>query len=270
MRDRSSIIVTYVLPALAVLIIPLLVALGQTYHTPVFEYLVIVYIVAIMGAMFAKVGLAFRKRMKEVHEYLKNVKTGALERLSSADLSKLIEKDTEYVRELVSIQKRQLRNVLITLGTFFAIFIIYSIFFSKYVATLFSGIKNTFWRTFLQTLTYFSIFVVAWFVMVRALKIHPMGAMVEIPYTPMRSLVIYRDAIILDEIYLLRAPIKAKKVVINERRKYIEIELEDDYAKQYQLRKIRLYVRSPKDLWNDVLSKMIQVTTGEKTTIIRD
>jgi len=255
---RSQTLITYVLPAASIVIIALLSALARTYNNPLFSILIFVYVGAFFGYFIGRAIWNFRKRLKEVHDYLKSVKTGALERLDSTDIAKLLERDTEYMKELTTIQKKQFRGLLLLLGLLFGFLILYTAFLGHYIHAAVSSIQNVFLRHFAESLLYLAIFFAAYILLIRFFRISP-RAITDIPYTPMRSLVIYKDAIILDDIYLLKAPILAKKVTIDDRRKFIEIELEDKYGEKVQLRKVRLYVKSPRELWEQVLSKIVKI-----------
>ncbi len=256
----SSILVTYVIPIISIVIISFLSALAAAYSNPIYNYIVIGYIVALFAVFIAQAGITFRRKIKEVREYLKNVKHGALERLSTQDLMKLVEKDSEYISEITKIQKKQFKNILVIFGVLMLLVLLYTTVLGRFISDMLSVVHNKFWRAFFETFTYFSILIVIYVVLMKYLRLTPSSHMViDIPYAPMRSLVIYRDAIILDDVYLLRAPIKAKRVVINERRRFVEMELEDDYSRKIGIRRVRLYVKSPKELWNDVLSKIVQV-----------
>ncbi len=271
----STILLTYVVPAVSIVVISFLSALAAAYNSPIYNYIIIGYIAALFIAFMAQAGLTFRKKMKEVQEYIKNVKHGAIERLATQDLMKLIEKDSEYISEITRIQKKQFKNILIVFGILMILVLLYMTVLGRFISMILSTISSKFWRAFLETFIYFSILIIIYIAMMRVLKLTPSSPgqmMIDIPYAPMRSLVIYKDAIILDDIYLLRAPIKAKKVIINEKRRFIEIELEEEYAKKVGVRKVRLYVKNPKELWNDCLSKIVQVIgeTQHVTTQVRE
>ncbi|NPA99911.1 MAG: DUF2208 domain-containing protein [Crenarchaeota archaeon] len=259
----STILLTYVVPAVSIVVISFLSALAAAYNSPIYNYIIIGYIAALFIAFMAQAGLTFRKKMREVKEYLKNVKHGAVERLATQDLMKLIEKDSEYISEITRIQKKQFKNILIVFGILMVLVLLYMTVLGRFISMILSTVSSKFWRAFLETFIYFSILIVIYIAMMRALKLTPSSPgqmMIDIPYAPMRSLVIYKDAIILDDIYLLKAPIKARKVIINEKRRFIEIELEEEYAKKVGIRRVRLYVKNPKELWNECLSKIVQVS----------
>ena len=262
----STILITYVVPIVSIVIISFLSALAVAYNNPVFNYIVIAYIIALFAIFIGQAGITFRRKMKEVREYIKNVKHGAIERLAAQDLMKLIEKDSEYISEITKIQKRQFKNILVVFGILMLLVLLYMTVLGKFISSMLSIIHDKFWRAFCETFTYFSILIIIYVVLMKYLRLTPSSHMViDIPYAPMRSLVIYRDAIILDDVYLLKAPIKAKKVVINEKRRFVELELDDDYSRNVGIRRVRLYVKTPKELWNDVLSKMVQVREYTQT-----
>ncbi|NPA23055.1 MAG: DUF2208 domain-containing protein [Crenarchaeota archaeon] len=259
----STILLTYVIPAISIVVISFLSALAAAYNSPIYNYIIIGYIAALFIAFMAQAGLTFRRKMKEVREYVKNVKHGAVERLASQDLMKLIEKDSEYISEITKIQKKQFKNILIVFGILMILVLLYMTVLGRFISMILATVSSKFWRAFLETFIYFSILIVIYIAMMRVLKLTPSSPgqmMLDIPYAPMRSLVVYKDAIILDDIYLLKAPIKAKKVIINEKRRFIEIELDEEYAKKVGVRRVRLYVKAPKELWNECLSKIVQVT----------
>ncbi len=262
MTNSRNILTTYVVPAISIVVIALLIALSRTV-SGIFNIVLGLYIGAFFAYFIGRSILTFRKRMQEVREYLRNIKSGAIERLGSSDIAKLMEKDTEFLSELASIQKKQFKSLMMIFVAILAVFLIYSSFLHSYIEHMLSGIQGEFLKSFTESIIYLAILFGVYIAFVKIFKISPQMAS-NIPYTPMKSLVIYKDAIILDDIYLLKAPVPAKNVVINDYRKYIEIELDDEYSKKLQLKKIRIYVKNPRELWNDVLSKIVQIKEDSK------
>ncbi len=257
MTDSKNILTTYVIPAISIVVIALLIALSRTVSW-IFNIVLAVYIGGFFAYFIGKSIWTFKKRMNEVKEYLRSIKTGAIEKLDASDLTKLLERDSEFLSELTSIQKKQLKSIMLIFLSIIIVFALYTLFLHAYVERALIGVKQPFLRSFIESLIYLAILFGVYIAFIRAFKISPQLAS-NIPYTPMKSLVIYKDAIILDDLYLLRAPVPARNVVINDYRKYIEIELDDEYSKKIQLKRIRLYVRNPRELWNEVLSKIVQI-----------
>jgi len=257
MTNSRNILTTYVVPAISIVVIALLIALSRTVSW-IFNIVLAVYIGAFFAYFIGRSILIFRKRVREVQDYLKSVKTGAIERLDSTDIAKLLERDTEFLSELTALQKRQLKSILLIFVSILVVFILYSVLLHAYIEKMLASMQGEFLRSFIESLIYLVILFGVYVAFTRAFKLSPQLAS-NIPYTPTKSLIIYKDAIILDDIYLLRAPVPAKNVVINDYKRYIEIELDDEYSKKIQLKRIRLYVKNPRDLWNEVLSKIVQV-----------
>ncbi len=78
------------------------------------------------------------------------------------------------------------------------------------------------------------------------------------PYTVTKELVIFRDAMLIDGMYLLKSPIPVKQVIINEKRRFIEFELTKPLAGLPYTR-VRIYSKAPRDLWERSLRGLFKI-----------
>ena len=253
----------------SILVISSLCAWSEVSGTYIGGALVFLYVIAIIIAPIIYTVLNLRKRMKEVRDYLKNIKSGALERLTGSDITKVLEKDEEYIRELTKFSKKQFRSILILFGLLGLAFIIYVFGLSHAVNSLVKilkhSIENPFQISFIKYIIYFTILFTIVYGVTRVLRLGfftPAEFTSSLPYTPTRSIVVFKDALILDDIYLLKAPIQVKQVIINEKRKFIELELTDDYRKILPSQKVRIYIRNPREFWEQLLSKLVKVISS--------
>lgn len=234
---------------------------GNSWLTPV---LVITYITLFFGVMIGIGVKNFRKRMREVRQYLSSIKSGAVEKLTKDDIVKVLEKDAEYVRETSTYTKKQLKNMGIMLIIFIVIAVSYSTFLSHHLDVLSKSLGtnlglSVFWLKFVKYLIYFAILLAFLIIIPRIFGFHlfPKTESLGIPYIPLKEIVFYKDAIILDNMYLLKAPLKVKQVIVNEKRRFIELEFSEVQA--LPSTKLRIYVKSPRDFWENLLSRYVKI-----------
>ncbi|GGP19963.1 hypothetical protein GCM10007981_05780 [Thermocladium modestius] len=239
------------------------------------------YLVIVFGAMIAMSYRTYRSNAAEIEKYKKQ---SALGKLDPDEIRKAMERDSELQKEYSQMSKGMFKNMFILLALLLVIIFIYPTLLSTVVNKFISAIITdyaaglaTFYRSFLSYffgyLVLFGVWFLVFYVLSRALKLpfagqsaNPMG---NLPMIPSKGVIFYRDAFILDGSYIMRTPMAVKKVLINERRRFVEIELEqgpkdkkrNPMTMPYQ--RIRLYTKSPRELWNKVLSKYFQQASVE-------
>lgn len=89
-------------------------AWGNVAHeTFVTWIIVIAYLVIFFGIVIAIGIRSTRVRFREIEEYMKSTKSGAIEKLTRDDFIKAMEKDPEYVQETNRFVKSQMKNLII-------------------------------------------------------------------------------------------------------------------------------------------------------------
>ncbi len=83
----------------------------------------------------------------------------------------------------------------------------------------------------------------------------------DYPYTVTKELIIFRDAMLIDGMYLLKSPIQVRQIVINEKRRFIEFQLSKPLS-GLPYTKIRIYHKSPRDLWDRAMKNLFKVEEG--------
>ncbi len=107
-------VLRYVWPIAFVLAFAIVGAWGNVAHeTFVTWIIVIAYLVIFFGIVIAIGIRSTRVRFREIEEYMKSTKSGAIEKLTRDDFIKAMEKDPEYVQETNRFVKSQMKNLII-------------------------------------------------------------------------------------------------------------------------------------------------------------
>ncbi|MGC8543387.1 MAG: DUF2208 family protein [Vulcanisaeta sp.] len=277
----------YVWPIAFVLAFAIIGAWGNVAHeTFVTWILVIAYLVIFFGIVIAIGIRSTRARLREIEDYMKTSKTGAIEKLTRDDFMKAMEKDPDYVQETNRFVKAQLKNMVILMVVLIGLLILYTyvlsgpfISLAKYISNSInigaylkpwftSTIQeaNLFYAYFIDYLIYFGVFFVLMYVIFRVMRMPFMTTNVQItdyPYTVTKELIIFRDAILIDGMYLLKSPIPVKQIVINEKRRFIEFELSKALP-GLPYTKVRIYNKSPRELWEKAMKNLFKVEGAMK------
>ncbi len=255
--------ITYLTAAISIAVVALAFAWGEVSGNTALSWGI--GIAWLVGIIFLPIGITLanaRKRMKEAQSYVKSVRHGAIERLTGADIAKAIEKDPEFVAEMRRLAGRQLRNMILMFMIVIPVFFGYTYGLAPLIGSTLerSGLSDLA-RAYVRYLVYFGILFALIVAISRALRFGPEGQQISsaLPYTPMRSITLFRDALILDDMYLLRAPILVKQILIDERRRFLEISLSSEYKAPTPSSRIRLYVRSPREFWEEKLSRLVKL-----------
>jgi uncharacterized membrane protein len=272
----------YVWPVVFVLAFAALGAWGNIAHeTFIVWVLVIIYLAAFFGIVIALGIKNTRARLREIENYMKTNRGGAVEKLTRDDFVKAMEKDPEYVEETSRFVKSQLKNLVILMVVLIGLLVLYTyvlsgpfIVLARYIANSLNiggylkpwftntiEEANQFYAYFIDYLIYFGVFFVLMYVVFKLLNMPFMSTNVQItnyPYTVTKELVIFRDAMLIDGMYLLKSPIPVKQVIINEKRRFIEFELTKPLAGLPYTR-VRIYSKAPRDLWERSLRSLFKI-----------
>ncbi|MFP3216508.1 MAG: DUF2208 family protein [Vulcanisaeta sp.] len=275
-------VLRYVWPVVFVLAFAALGAWGNIAHeTFIVWVLVIIYLAAFFGIVIALGIKNTRARLREIENYMKTNRGGAVEKLTRDDFIKAMEKDPEYVEETSRFVKSQLKNLVILMVVLIGLLVLYTyvlsgpfIVLARYIANSLNiggylkpwftntiEEANQFYAYFIDYLIYFGVFFVLMYVVFKLLNMPFMSTSVQItnyPYTVTKELVIFRDAMLIDGMYLLKSPIPVKQVIINEKRRFIEFELTKPLAGLPYTR-VRIYSKAPRDLWERSLRGLFKI-----------
>lgn len=275
-------VLRYVWPVVFVLVFAALGAWGNIAHeTFIVWVLVIVYLAVFFGIVIALGIKNTRARLREIENYMKTNRGGAVEKLTRDDFIKAMEKDPEYAEETSRFVKSQLKNLVILMVVLIGLLVLYTyvlsgpfIVLARYIANSLNiggylkpwftntiEEANQFYAYFIDYLIYFGVFFVLMYVVFKLLNMPFMSTNVQItnyPYTVTKELVIFRDAMLIDGMYLLKSPIPVKQVIINEKRRFIEFELTKPLAGLPYTR-VRIYSKAPRDLWERSLKGLFKI-----------
>jgi uncharacterized membrane protein len=275
-------VLRYVWPVVFVLAFAALGAWGNIAHeTFIVWVLVIIYLAAFFGIVIALGIKNTRARLREIENYMKTNRGGAVEKLTRDDFIKAMEKDPEYVEETSRFVKSQLKNLVILMVVLIGLLVLYTyvlsgplIVLARYIANSLNiggylkpwftntiEEANQFYAYFIDYLIYFGVFFVLMYVVFKLLNMPFMSTNVQItnyPYTVTKELIIFRDAMLIDGMYLLKSPIPVKQVIINEKRRFIEFELTKPLAGLPYTR-VRIYSKAPRDLWERSLRGLFKI-----------
>ncbi len=251
-----------------------------THQEHIMSIIIFAYIAAFLGAAFAFSIKRFRAGAKEVESYLRGVKSGAILKLTREDFLKAIERDPEHAVEMNRAFKAQMKGLLLSLGIVIVALMALSIFshyiesFALYITSTFGLYRYKpwfvhtieesieFYKYLINYLIYFTAFFTLVYVVLRVVRAPLFGmARMDMPYTVNKELIAFKDALIIDGMFLLRAPIEVRQVVINERRRFLEFELVRPLP-GIPYRRIRIYHRSPRDLWEGVLKGLFRIVSS--------
>ena len=280
-------VLRYVWPIAFVLVFAIVGAWGNVAHEAFVTWvIVIVYLVVFFGIVMVVGIRSTRTRLREIEDYMKASKGGAVEKLTRDDFMKAMEKDPEYVQETNKFVKSQLKNMVILMVILIGLLMLYTYVLSGPFVTLSGYIANStnmgayakpwftqtieeanrFYAYFIDYLIYFGIFFVLMYVIFRIMRMPFMTTNVQItdyPYTVTKELIIFKDAILIDGMYLLKSPIPVKQVIINEKRRFVEFELTRPLT-GLPYTKVRIYSKSPRELWDKTMKSLFKVEGSTK------
>ena len=120
-------VLRYVWPVVLILVFAALGAWGNIAHEAFIVWvLVIIYLAAFFGIVIA-IGIKnTRARLREIENYIKANKGGAVEKLTRDDFIKAMEKDPEYVEETNKFVKSQLKNLIILMVVLIGLLVLYT------------------------------------------------------------------------------------------------------------------------------------------------
>ena len=278
-------VLRYVWPIAFVLAFAIVGAWGNVAHeTFVTWIIVIAYLVIFFGIVIAIGIRSTRVRFREIEEYMKSTRTGAIEKFTHDDFIKAMEKDPEYVQETNRFVKSQMKNLIILMVVLIGLLLLYTyvlsgpfIALAKYISNSINigyylkpwftptlQEANLFYAYFIDYLIYFGVFFILMYVIFRIMRMPFMTTNVQItdyPYTVTKELIIFRDAMLIDGMYLLKSPILVKQVVINEKRRFVEFQLSRPLT-GLPYTKIRIYHKSPRDLWDRAMKNLFKIEEG--------
>lgn len=230
--------------------------------------LFIAYFIIIFGASFYMGYRAYSRNRAESEQYRKRQ---ALSRLSGDDIRKAMERDLELPKEYSSLGRKMFLSLLVLIVLLIAVIFLYSLIFDRIlgvVSAYMSGLNMSpktlsFMEYFVTYLVVFGIWFLVFYLTARLTGIPYLtqgaSAMQNIPYIPSKGVVFYRDAMILDDLYVIKAPIDAEKVIVDERRRFIEISLKSNTS-GLPYRRLRIYARDPRGVWEKYVSKYLTAT----------
>ena len=239
--------------------------------------LFVAYLVIILGISFYMGYRTYSTNRFEMEQYRRRQ---ALSRLDRDDIVKAMEKDYELGREYSALSKRVLINLGILLALMVVVLVVYAVFYGRLASvveyTLASvGFSSEFYRLFMTYFLTYLIMFAAWF-MVFYLAARYSGlpyltqsaasALQNMPFIPTKGVVFYKDAMILDEMYVVKAPLDVDSVKIDERRRFVEITLKKPIS-TIPYRRLRIYARDPRGIWEKYISKYL--TQGIKVEEVR-
>lgn len=228
--------------------------------------LFIAYFIIIFGfSMY----VGYRSYVRNRNESEQYRRRQALSRLTSEDIRKAMERDYELSKEYSALSKKMFLNLGLMIVLLVAVLLVYSILFNKIlslVTLIFTNVtlpQSTveFMRYFITYLVMFGVWFAVFYVVAKytGLPFLSQGAstMQNIPYIPTKSVAFYKDAVIFDDLYVLKAPLEADNVMVDERRRFIEITLRKPTS-SIPYRRLRIYVRDPKGIWEKYVSKYLE------------
>ncbi|WP_054844484.1 DUF2208 family protein [Vulcanisaeta souniana] len=261
---------------------------GNIAHETSITYVIVIAYLAIFFGIVIVMGIrSTRTRFREIEEYMKVSKTGAVEKLTRDDFMKAMEKDPEYMQETNKFVKSQMKNMVVLMVVLIGLLMLYTyvlsggpfISLAKYISnTVNIGYylkpwftqtieeANLFYAYFIDYLIYFGVFFVLMYVIFRVMRMPFMTTSVQIsnfPYTINKELIIFKDAMLIDGMYLLKSPIPVKQVIINEKRRFVEFELVKPLP-GFPYSKIRIYHKSPRELWDKAMKNLFRVESENK------
>lgn len=275
----------YVWPIAFVLVFAIVGAWGNIAHETSITWIIVIAYLAIFFGIAIAIGIrSTRVRFREIEEYMKMTKSGAVEKLTRDDFMKAMEKDPEYIQETNRFVKSQMKNMVILMVVLIGLLLLYTyvlsgpfIALAKYISdTVDIGYylkpwftptvqeANLFYAYFIDYLIYFGVFFILMYVIFRIMRMPFMSMNVQItdyPYTVTKELIIFRDAMLIDGMYLLKSPIQVKQIVINEKRRFIEFQLSKPLS-GLPYTKIRIYHKSPRDLWDKAMKALFKIEEG--------
>ncbi|MFP3305809.1 MAG: DUF2208 family protein [Thermocladium sp.] len=257
-------------------------AWGQVAHNSWLSIGVFVgYLVIVFGIMIAMSYKSYKSNSVEIEKYKRQ---SALGKLDPDEIRKAMERDAELQKEYSQMSKGMFKNMFILLALLLVIIFIYPTLLSTVVNRFITALiaryavgMTVFYQDFLSYfigyLVLFGVWFLVFYALSRVLKLpfagqaaNPMG---NLPMIPSKGVVFYRDAFILDGSYIMKTPLAVKRILINEKRRFVEIELESKPQNQKRrgmqlpYQRIRLYTKSPKELWSKILSKYFQQVSVE-------
>ncbi|ADY00793.1 hypothetical protein VMUT_0582 [Vulcanisaeta moutnovskia 768-28] len=281
-NNLRSKVLRYLWPILFTIVFALVGAWGNVSHETSITYIIVIAYLAIFFGIVITIGIrSTRVRFREIEEYMKSTKSGAIEKLTRDDFMKAMEKDTEYAQEMNKFVKAQMKNLVILMVVLIGLLMLYTYVLSGPFITLAKYISNAvnigyylkpwftqtieeanlYYAYFIDYLIYFGVFFVLMYVIFRMMRMPFMTTNVQVtdyPYTVTKELIIFKDAMLIDGMYLLKSPIPVKQIIINEKRRFIEFQLSKPLS-GLPYTKIRIYHKSPRELWDKVMKNLFKV-----------
>ncbi|BDR93116.1 DUF2208 family protein [Vulcanisaeta souniana] len=280
-------VLRYLWPIIFTIVFAVVGAWGNIAHETSITYVIVIAYLAIFFGIVIVMGIrSTRTRFREIEEYMKVSKTGAVEKLTRDDFMKAMEKDPEYMQETNKFVKSQMKNMVVLMVVLIGLLMLYTYVLSGPFISLAKYISNTvnigyylkpwftqtieeanlFYAYFIDYLIYFGVFFVLMYVIFRVMRMPFMTTSVQIsnfPYTINKELIIFKDAMLIDGMYLLKSPIPVKQVIINEKRRFVEFELVKPLP-GFPYSKIRIYHKSPRELWDKAMKNLFRVESENK------
>ncbi len=286
-NSTRSKVLRYIWPIAFTIVFAVVGAWGNIAHEASITYIIVIAYLAIFFGIVIVMGIrSTRTRFREIEEYMKVSKTGAVEKLTRDDFMKAMEKDPEYMQETNKFVKSQMKNMVVLMVVLIGLLMLYTYVLSGPFISLAKYISNTvnigyylkpwftqtieeanlFYAYFIDYLIYFGVFFVLMYVIFRVMRMPFMTTNVQIsnfPYTINKELIVFKDAMLIDGMYLLKSPIPVKQVVINEKRRFVEFELVKPLP-GFPYSKIRIYHKSPRELWDKAMKNLFKVESENK------
>jgi len=229
--------------------------------------LFIAYFIIIFGASIFMGYKSYSKNRSESEQYRRRQ---ALSRLTGEDIRKAMERDYELPREYSALSKKMFLNLGIMLALLIAVLVVYSALFNRISAAISILLGNypsmaqstlEFLRYFITYLIMFGIWFAVFYMVAKYTGLpylsQSTSMMQNIPYIPTKGVTFYKDAMILDDLYVLKAPLDAESVTVDERRRFVEITLKKPTS-TIPYRRLRIYARDPRGIWEKYVSKYLE------------
>lgn len=195
---------------------------------------VLLYFVLFFGISIAMGLRAYRRGTAEAREVARGK---PLLEIDEKEVNKVLEKDKGIAAEYRKMARASLMP-LFTLPIFVAAAAFLFPVVPAYVDNALRGVVGDYLATFLGYLAVLSVFAILGLATYRPVQMPRIA----------RNVKVYERGIVIDKVLGLRAPVEVKGYVVNEERKFVELNLGGQV--------IRIYYRDVKEL-DSLLSKMV-------------
>ncbi|WP_291764643.1 DUF2208 family protein [Caldivirga sp. UBA161] len=228
--------------------------------------LFIAYFILIFGISAYAGYKSYSRNRREGDQYRRRQ---ALSRLTGDDIRKAMERDYELPKEYSALSKKMFLNLGIMIVLLVAVLLVYSTLFNKIAEVISALLGNTtmaqstavFLRYFITYLIMFGIWFAVFYVVAKYTGLPYLSQntsmMQNMPYIPTKSVAFYKDAVIFDDLYVLKAPLDADSVMVDEKRRFVEIVLKKPMS-NLPYRRLRIYARDPRGIWEKYVSKYLE------------